>query len=614
MSQSKEHLIWCGPDDTPRELHPKFDRVLPLSTVRGPGNVYLQVENISRKLARDLPAIARDMLEVGSYVYSADQAISRGGRARRGDGQDWFRNLHLDIQVRRPELWNRSEVKDALSDALRKLSGDNWEFSFRKLTKDIPVDGYFPFDKGEPWFLADEVLLFSGGLDSLAGAIDEISNRQKKVVLVSHRPVAKISKRQVELVERLTRCENASGKVLHVPVWMNKEKGLTKDDNQRSRTFLYTMLAATVCLMHDIRKIKFYENGIVSINLPIAQQLVGARASRSTHPMVLTGLSRFLSVLLDEEYRVENPFIWKTKSDVVALIKESGNAELLRYAHSCSHVRTTDRKNTHCGVCSQCVERRMAILYNGMEGDDPPESYQVKHFLDPIEKPRDRVMVMSYIEHAKTLKGLQPDAFFGKYGEVYRVFGNVDLPDREAAERVYDLHLRHARQVCEVIDSQIRANASTIRQGKVEPDSLLAMVVKQPRGKKRKGGFDHTFPTPEGATWKDVRIDLVSNDSVRISVLDKTERFAALDMGFRDKRKKDMLTQQWDLLIKFAESSGVLSWANPVEKTALYKDMQALRNILKSFLGIQDSPIKSYQKGIGYVAEFEIQDLRFGMS
>jgi hypothetical protein len=268
---------------------------------------------------------------------------------------------------------------------------------------------------------------------------------------------------------------------LHVPVWVNKESGLTKDENQRSRSFLYAMLAAAIAITFQLKRIRFFENGIVSMNLPLSPQLIGARASRTTHPRVLHDLSLLVGELTGQDFVVENPFFWKTKSDVVKLIKDSGWDKLIRHTVSCSRVRTTDKKQTHCGVCTQCIERRIATLHNDLGREGPDQAYSVKHLLAPIRKREDRIMVESYVKHTMELHEMSPEEFFQKFGEVNRALRYLHLPTNEAAKRIYELHLRHGQQVCEVVDNQIKVNASRIREGKLDPDSLLAMVVKQPR-------------------------------------------------------------------------------------------------------------------------------------
>ena len=119
----------------------------------------------------------------------------------------------------------KKEVKETLAEAIGFLSGDHFDFRFRPLEGDIERQSYFNLDKESPWFQADSILLFSGGLDSLAGAIDELKNKNNDIILVSHRPMAKISSRQKNLVKELKRLFANERKILHIPVWQIKILG-----------------------------------------------------------------------------------------------------------------------------------------------------------------------------------------------------------------------------------------------------------------------------------------------------------------------------------------------------------------------------------------------------
>ena len=52
-------------------------------------------------------------------------------------------------------------------------------------------------------FQPEEVILFSGGLDSLAGAVQEAALEKKRTILVSHRASPKILNKQLNLVNKL---------------------------------------------------------------------------------------------------------------------------------------------------------------------------------------------------------------------------------------------------------------------------------------------------------------------------------------------------------------------------------------------------------------------------
>ncbi len=608
MSKSDTNLIWCGPEAAPSELRKKYARTISLYSEPTIGNVHLKVRDISSKLAHDLPAVILDLLDVGSYVYCADQSVRRGGKVGRGHGRDWYRNFRLEIPVRAVELWDRPEVKDSLAEVLGFLSDDSYEFRFRKLTKNIPADGYFDFDEGKPWFPADEVLAFSGGLDSLAGAIDQVALNGKKVVLVSHRPVTKTDKAQRDLVSALRERYDARGRLLHIPVWVNKHSGLTKDANQRSRSFLYSAIATVVASQSGCDTIKFYENGIVSCNLPIADQVVGARASRTTRPETLKLMSELYSALLNTEFRVENPYLDKTKTDVLSALASFGATDLIKTSHSCTRTRSTTKVETHCGVCSQCIERRLAVMWNGLEEHDPAEMYKTDLFHDKLARPEDVRMVESYIQHARTLEELDIDAFFGRFPDGFSMASAMDFPAMKAGQVLYDLHHRHGKQVGEVIKRQIKVNADLIRTGEIEPKSLLGMIVSA----STKGRSDDMslkrFPMPKGKDWKDVKIELVSNDSLVVRVGDTTKRCLGFDMGFRDGRRVDMLNKQWELLETLAESDGVLDRDAVGLKRPTQKRVEELSNTLKRFFGLNENPMHRYKKGTGWIAKFKITD------
>jgi hypothetical protein len=99
----------------------------------------------------------------------------------------------------------------------------------------------------------DEVVLFSGGLDSLAGAVVESIRDKRRVALVSHRANPKINSKQKLLVNGLAkRCQET---LFHVPVWIQKGETLDREYTQRTRSFLYAALAAIVARAFGLRGI-----------------------------------------------------------------------------------------------------------------------------------------------------------------------------------------------------------------------------------------------------------------------------------------------------------------------------------------------------------------------
>ena len=241
--------------------------------------VSLRIDRLTRRLVSELPDHVVDLLEIAAYIYAADAAIRRGGPSDRQLGVDWRRRLSFEIPVRVPELWNGAEVRELLAETLGTLSEDEYAFSFVPHPAPHARERYFRFREGEG-FEANEVLLFSGGLDSLAGALEELVGRGNRAVLVSHHSSTKLQKVQADLIEDL-RKQAGANRLLHVPVTMRMRTGSNRETTHRSRSFFFAAMGIAAASMFGRDRLHFYENGVVSINLPPSGQAVGARARRA---------------------------------------------------------------------------------------------------------------------------------------------------------------------------------------------------------------------------------------------------------------------------------------------------------------------------------------------
>jgi hypothetical protein len=68
-------------------------------------NVRLTIEDVRRAMWRDLPATFHDLLDIATYVYTADQAVRRGGAGVEDMGANWRRSFFFRIPVRNREFW-----------------------------------------------------------------------------------------------------------------------------------------------------------------------------------------------------------------------------------------------------------------------------------------------------------------------------------------------------------------------------------------------------------------------------------------------------------------------------------------------------------------------------
>src|SRR6476469_3069062 len=199
-----ERLVLCGGLPVRRRARANtlyLDVNAPVGSFK---KVNLHLSDISRPLVNNVPDALADMLEIAAYVYCADQFTTRGSELMSDLGADWRRKFRVEIPVRRPDIWARADVLDSLVWTLSFLSEDEWAFDFVRAASRAGLQSYLEFsDPSAQTISPDEVMLFSGGLDSLAGAVDELLGNQKRVVLVSHRSSPMVASKQNNLVAKL---------------------------------------------------------------------------------------------------------------------------------------------------------------------------------------------------------------------------------------------------------------------------------------------------------------------------------------------------------------------------------------------------------------------------
>ena len=452
--------------------------VVELSTCGPNANVNLVVEDLAKKFRADLQPRLADLLEIAAYVYAADCATPRSGAwTNAGATEPWQRDLKFVIPVEDVVFWSQESIRALLQQVLGFLSDDCYSFVF---VKGAPKQrrGYLHFGDDEDWpfYRPDRVIMFSGGLDSLAGAV-ETASHGKNLVLVSHRPVSTQSKRQTNLFASL-RTAFPNVRMFHVPVWVNKDEAKNREYSQRTRSFLFSVLGTAVANSVKADGVRFFENGIVSLNFPVADEVLGARASRTTHPQVLKLFAEFYQRVLERPFEVDNPFLFKTKAEVVGLIRDHGQADLIRETCSCAHQGMFQSKTQwHCGGCSQCIDRRMAILASGTENNEDAHDYATDVLTGPRKDGYERNMAVNYARHAMELNQLSAEQVAERFAtELSRAVR--PLPDRrKAAEDLVAMHQRHAAMVHTVISNNIKLHAGAIVDGTIPESSLLSLVA-----------------------------------------------------------------------------------------------------------------------------------------
>ncbi len=452
--------------------------VAKLRTVGHGKNVRVELNDIGRQFNQDIAPALIDLVEIASFVYVADQMNRRGADDVETMGANWRRWMRFEIPVRVPALWNSAPVGDALMELLSFLSEDEYEFTFSQYKSPPALDSYLSFGKLTQQTPPESVVLFSGGLDSLGGVVEEVVRDKRSALLVTHASAGTMRERHHTLTSMIMNA--SSGPRPHfITVRASKQHRAEKEYTQRARSFLYASFAVAVARMADLNAIRFYENGVVSLNLPMSPQVVGSRATRTTHPRVLACMRKFFSLVTNTQFDVENRFLWKTKADVVADIVKAGHGAMIDYSISCTHTRKYRRDQPHCGVCSQCIDRRFAVLAAGAGQFEPEDRYRHKLLTDPREEGESRIMLASYLETAQQVAAMDVTAFYNRYGEAVRALPHIDLPVDDAAKRIFELYKRHGEQIVGAIETAGKAHMSQIVK-RTLPESCTLRLIYDP--------------------------------------------------------------------------------------------------------------------------------------
>lgn len=479
MQHSENHII-CGGLPVPKKL--KGSTVLALNLHGKLGDddhVNLRIEHFHIPFGRTLAPRFIDLVEIASYVYAADQATIRQYQDTDRFGMDWRQRLHFRIPVRDLEFWNRPDVGKALVDVLNFLGDHFFSFEFSKAKKPVPFQDYLTSAEA-PTILSsyDEIAMFSGGLDSLAGAVEALRRHHRRMVFVTHLPTTKNNRLITDLRAELQALV-PNEPPLHVAIEVNKSKDLGKEPTQRVRSFLFACLGATTAHAIGLNRLTFFENGVISLNLPLCGQVVGGRATRTTHPRVLAGFSHLFSLAFEQPFEVSNPYLEKTKADVVRVLVDQGAAQLIGKSISCAHTWERRADQTHCGHCSQCLDRRLAMLSASAFDHDPSSIYRTNIFTDSLPAETDRILVSTYIERARTMKQIStPEEFIIRYPEALDAVEFVPgaNPDR-AVRLLFDLYKRHSMEIDQAVKSMRIRYSDDIHEHRLPGDCLVRIAT-----------------------------------------------------------------------------------------------------------------------------------------
>jgi hypothetical protein len=369
MTQSVEQIVLCN-GAAPSASDASQREPMRLDYRQGQNqNVRIELPDFVSTIYH-LPERVLDLLEIAAYIYCADRLSTRGPKDA-VEYHKWSRTFHFHIKVRDFQFWQQAHVVRMLDETLSFLSGDRqFAFTFSPGHETPPTSLFDRAEFAMPKRRDTKVVLFSGGLDSLTGVGELLSSSSDNVCLVSHRSGQPGTGRtQDQLVQALLGV--FPGRLQHYKFHCGLTGVRAAEETQRTRMLLYSSIAVSLCVAICQEKLFIYENGITSLNFAKRQDLLNARATRTTHPKTIHLLQRLFSEIAGRELTIETPFFWKTKTEVLQALGRLPLRDLISSAVSCSKTFLNLEQASHCGGCSQCIDRRLAAYAAGVaELDD----------------------------------------------------------------------------------------------------------------------------------------------------------------------------------------------------------------------------------------------------
>ena len=308
-----------------------------------------------------------DFLVVAAAIYSLDKLTARK------DAEDgWKRNFELEIPVKNSAAWTASTR--AANECANFLSGDNWSLSFVERT--LPVikrkqSKQRPRGKATR-AIGETTCLFSGGLDSLAGAIDWLdSESPNRISLVGHHDpnIGGAAKDQKALLAELEKVYPERFQSILIGVG---HSGKSPEITMRSRSILFIAMGMVVAAhLGSNTPLLIPENGTIALNVPLTPARRGSCSTRTAHPHYLKLLRNWLDGI-GITNPILNPLSSKTKGEVISNCR---NFDLLcicaPLSASCAkrgHTRWWVRRSAReCGQCMPCIYRRASLHKVGLD-------------------------------------------------------------------------------------------------------------------------------------------------------------------------------------------------------------------------------------------------------
>lgn len=297
-------------------------------------------ESAARQLPKSPSQASWDFLSIALAAFAADRFVLRS------DAEDgWTRVIALDVAVLDPAPWQPHIER--LESALRFLTGDIWQIVVRGGGSPPPKFSARMTER-------DAICLFSGGLDSLLGAMKLLDDGRLPFL------VSQGSPKEVRPQDFLSQAIKLGsfrfdGRVTEK--WRTPYEAST-----RGRSIIFFAYGVMAASAHDLDELFIPENGLIAINPPFTTRRLGSLSTRTTHPHFLSEMEGVLQGV-GINIKLTNIFEAMTKGEMLKACKHPDIHKLAAFSYSCGKGK---RLNGQCGRCVPCLIRRASFKAAGI--------------------------------------------------------------------------------------------------------------------------------------------------------------------------------------------------------------------------------------------------------
>lgn len=334
------------------------------------------------RLQSIVPSMIADLVDIAASIYVSDRLVPQDLRRKE-------RHISVYLPVRNLTLISSTNFQENLEILLWWTTGSHWKFHFQNL---ISLERFSEMQGvlTQVWAEAvDEVVLWSGGLDALAGLYNRLaSDPAKSFRLLGAGGNTQVYNRQKIVSHKIQGIFPDRISLARLSLTLDGTKSQSKNQVSRARGIVFMLLGAACALLMEQKKLFVYENGIGAINLPYRKSAIGVDHTRSVHPRTLLDLSQAISEFIGEEFRISNPFLFSTKAEMCQILADNLEIKLVTETQSCDR---QDRRNgkgkaLQCGHCSSCLLRKQALAATKLVDET---QYVTSHGTQPAKSVND---------------------------------------------------------------------------------------------------------------------------------------------------------------------------------------------------------------------------------